>query len=227
MPKVKPAPVVAAIPDDPVAILAAARDHLAAKSQTVTECEVERTASERVVAAMQDQAAALAKRIGAGEAVDQAELDGSNLKRALAAAEFAIRDGALDEARRQAAAAALEVKKALLAVLDRRAKRSRRPEGETLVALADATAAYVQAVEAARGAHLTRIEADGEAEALRAELQGREPNRAYRHDDAGELRRFLAGLPMAFVMTLHIEWPVADVDLRKMGADYIARAASN
>ena len=219
------AALVAAMPNVD-AVLSAAKEHLAAKAQVVLECGVERAASERVVKAMQDKAAALAKRIGAGEAVDPAEIDGSNLKRALAAADFDLRDDAFVEARRQEAAAAQEELKARRLVALRDAQRLLAPVAAAYDTVADTRDAFVSAIKDGIAATEAQMNAAAVAEGLRLELMGTPDTRPYQFPHELEIRRFMSCLPVDWLReAANGGFPVGDVEFRELAARYAARAA--
>ena len=221
------AALVAAMPDVDDA-LSAAQSHLAAKSQTAMECEVESTSSERVVKAMQDKAAALAKRIGAGEEVDPAEVAGATLKVALAKEESAIREGALVEARRLAAAAAQEVLKVRRQVALRDAQRLLAPVGAAYHRGADASDAFISAIKEGIAGTEAQMSAAEMAEGLRLELMGAAPDtRPYQFPHELEIRRFMSCLPVEWLREAgNGGFPVGDVDFRELAERYIARAAA-
>jgi hypothetical protein len=211
--------------DDPVAILAAARDHLAEAERAVADRKVDFDADTTALQIAVDKATAAAKRVGAGEDVDPKESARLKLTVALARETVEFSRTALDEAERLAAAAFVKKEVAQLAVLDQRALRLHRPAGEDLIDVQAKAESFKGAVEKARASEAARLHAKGEAEYLRLRLAGIDPaTRPFDFPHTVETRRFLAALPAEWMFEIHVSYPVGDVRLDELGRRYIATA---
>lgn len=160
-----------------------------------------------------------------GPRIDQSELDGHALKRAIAQNKVDLLQTALDSAVGRKQAAGVEHLKARWHVAQRDAKQALRPEGETRIAVADALDVLVKAVDATHSASLARIELDRGVLQLRDELWGVKPSaRHHPYQDDQEMWRILMALPTRWIEEIRAHHTAGDVDLRAFGQSLIKRS---
>ncbi len=214
--------------DDPEAARAAAVAKQTDASQVVRDCEARVAAKTAERQAALDAAGAFARLMAApGAEHDPEALKAHASEIAIAAAELAIEQETLDEARRLAAIAGVEVSRARLEVLRRETRRKYLHEAAAYKAHALAATAFVTTGKAVLAAVADRMAAADEVDSLAAELQGRNPaDRIYRFPQELEVRRVMAALPVEWLREAgNGGFPVGDVDFHEQAERTAARAA--
>lgn len=221
-----PAALVAAMPtvDE---ILAAAKDFLAVKTQVRIERGVELRADEAALVIAAGNLTDAAGRHGAGEDVDPKELDRLKLTLALAMVAADFSRTAHSESERQEQAAATEVKKALRNVKLRDAKQKLRLVSSAEKAHALSGDTFVTTGKAVLAARADQMATADEAEGLRLELAGIDPNtRPYAYSHELEVRRVMANLPIEWLReAANGGFPVGSVSFHEISARTLERSA--
>jgi hypothetical protein len=166
---------------------------------------------------------ALAGRLAAGETIADADMAVVNRRVAESASNIELHGASVGAAQGATARKRVAQQKAVWRLAEAAATASFEPEGQSYLALADATDAWWAALKATQSVIAARVEAHQHAALQRQLLQG--PRIVgYEHTIAPDSVARLSSVLPAAVLDAVRYGHFTNSDFRKLGAEYLARA---